>query len=114
MEKWKFGIDNDKLIKLVLSGKKCATSYLYKEELPKKGGKSILVFDDGQDACVVETIDYEVMRFNEMTEELSLLEGEGDLETWKKNHYNFFKSENKDFTEDSKIVFEIFKINKEE
>lgn len=112
MEKWKFGEDNDKLINLVLTGKKKATSYLYKEELPKVGEKSIIVFDNGNDACIVKTVDYEIIRFNEMTEELAILEGEGDLETWRKKHYNFFKELDKDFTEDSKIVFEIFKLDK--
>lgn len=38
MEKWKFGIDNNNLVELVLEGKKVATSYLYNEkDLPKIG-----------------------------------------------------------------------------
>lgn len=47
-----------------------------------------------------------------MTEELAKLEGEGDLslEYWKNVHYEFFKSYNKDFNDDTKVVFEIFKV----
>ena len=116
MEKWKFGVDNNKLISLVLSNKKTATTSLYKDnmKLPIIGEESIICYDDGKEACVVKTIDYKIMKFNEMTEEYSKLEGEGDLtlDYWKDSHYNFFKSINPNFNEDSKIVFEIFKLVK--
>ena len=32
MEKWKFGIENDNLVKLVLKKEKTATSYLYRSD----------------------------------------------------------------------------------
>ena len=55
MEKWSFGIDNDYLIKLVLEGKKRATTSNYDEnELPVIGKQTIIVNDNGEDACIVK------------------------------------------------------------
>ena len=114
MQKWKFGIDNNKLIDLVLSNKKRATSSLFIDEtnLPVIGEESIICYDDNTCACIVKTVDYKIMKFNEMTEEYVKLEGEGDLslDYWKKEHYDFFKSINPSFNEESKIVFEIFEV----
>ena len=114
MEKWKFGIDNNKLIELVLSNKKRATSSLYIDgaKLPIIGEESIICYDNDSLACIVKTIDFKIMRFNEMTEEYAKLEGEGDLslDYWKNVHYTFFKSVDPFFNEDSKIVFEVFEL----
>ena len=114
MEKWKFGINNNELISLVLTGKKTATTSLLEdsEKLPIIGEESIICYDDGREACIIRTIDVKVMNFNEMTEEYAKLEGEGDLSLnyWKKVHYDFFKSIDKDCTDDSKIVFEVFEL----
>ena len=114
MEKWKFAIDNDKLIELVLSNKKIATSSLYIEDtkLPIIGEESIICYDNDSFACIVKTIDYKIMKFNEMTEEYAKLEGEGDLslDYWKNVHCNFFKSIDSSFNEKSKIIFEIFEV----
>ena len=114
MEKWKFGIDNNKLIELVLSNKKTATSSLFIDDtnLPIIGEESIICYDDDTSACIVKTVDYRIMKFNEMTEEYVKLEGEGDLSLnhWKKVHYDFFKSIDSSFNEESKIIFEIFEV----
>ena len=114
MEKWKFGIDNNELISLVLSGKKRATSSLFISDanLPVIGEESIICYDDDTFACMVKTVDYKIMKFNEMTEEYAKLEGEGDLSLcyWKKVHYDFFKSIDSSFNEERKIVFEIFEV----
>jgi uncharacterized protein YhfF len=115
MKSWSFGIDNDKLIELVLSGKKTATTSNYDEnELPVIGEESIICFDNGKDACIVKTIDYKIMKFKDMTEDLAALEGEGDLslEYWRNVHFDFFKSYNPDFNEDTLVVFERFKLIK--
>ena len=115
MKKWSFGVDNDRLIKLVLAGKKMSTSCLYENnELPVIGEESIIQFDNEKDACIVKTVDYKIMKFNEMTEELAQLEGEGDLslDYWKKVHFEFFKSIKPEFSEEDKIIFEIFQITK--
>lgn len=114
LERWKFGIDNNKLINLVLSGKKTATTSLFEsnEKLPIIGEESIICYDDGSEACIVKTTDYKIMKFKEMTEEYAKLEGEGDLTLnyWKKVHYDFFKSIDKNFNENNNIVFEIFEL----
>lgn len=115
MKKWKFAIDNDKLIELVLSGKKTATTSSFDEDdMPVIGEETIICFDNGKEACVVKTLDYKVMRFCEMTEDLAKLEGEGDLSLkyWKDVHYHFFKSNNYNFNDETLIVFEIFKVIK--
>ena len=114
MEKWKFGIDNNKLIELVLLKKKRATSYLYLDDrdLPIIGEKSMICYDDDNIACIVKTVDYKIIKFNEMTEEYAKLEGEGDLslEYWKKVHYDYFNSIDSSFNDERKIVFEIFEL----
>ena len=48
MEKWKFGINNNELISLVLTGKKNATTSLLNnnEKLPVIGEESIICYDD--------------------------------------------------------------------
>ena len=114
MKKWSFGIDNENLIDLVLTGKKKATTSLYTGELPIIGEESIICFSDGSYACIVKTIDYKIMKFNEMTEENAKLEGEGNLtlDYWRKAHYDFFKSLDSSFSEESKIIFEIFEVTK--
>ena len=44
LKEWSFGIDNDKLVSLVLQGKKTATTSLYEiDEVPEVGEESILV-----------------------------------------------------------------------
>lgn len=111
MNSWSFGTDNDYLIKLVLQGKKTATTSLYGvDKLPTIGEESMICFDNEKDACIVKTKSYKVMKFNEMTEDLAKLEGEGDLslDYWKKTHYDYFKSIDPSFNEDSLIIFEEF------
>ena len=107
-------MNNSELISLVLIGKKTATTSLYEdnEKLPIIGEESVICCDDGTKAAIVRTNDFKVMKFNEMTEEYAKLEGEGDLslDYWEKVHYDFFKSINKNFNYDSKIVFEIFEL----
>ena len=111
MNKWSFGIDNDKLIKLVLDGKKCATTSNYDpNELPIIGQQSIITFDNGKDACIVETTDFKVLKFKEIDNKLSDLEGEGPFESWRKNHIKFFKKYDDDFNDDTLVVFETFKL----
>ena len=112
LERWKFGINNNKLIELVLSNKKRATTSLYIDDtrLPKTNEESIICYDNNNPACIVKTIDYKIMKFCEMTDDLALLEGEGNLSNWKKIHYDFFKSIDPSFNEESKIIFEIFQV----
>lgn len=115
MKNWSFGIDNDNLVKLVLAGKKTATTYLYnKEDVPIIGEESIIHFDNEKNACVVKTKEYHILKFKDVTEELAKLEGEGDLSLsyWQKAHTDFFKSFSKNFNDETEIIFEIFEVTK--
>ena len=82
--RWKFCSDNEKLISLVLSGEKRATTSLYneyiknKEPLPKIGEKSIIQHDNNNDACLIEIEKVIITEFKNITEELAFIEGEGD------------------------------------
>ena len=64
-------------------------------------------------ACIIETQDYKILKFKEIEESLSKLEGEGPHSIWKKNHIEFFKKYNKDFNEDTLVVFETIKLIKD-
>lgn len=110
VERWSFAVDNDYLISLVLANKKTATTSNYNpSNLPTIGKKSIIVYDNGKDACIIETIDFKILKFKDITPELSDLEGEGPYKLWKENHIKFLKKYDKDFNDDTLVVFEIFK-----
>lgn len=107
------------LAKLVLSGKKTATTsciYQYQDvhtSYPTVGDLSIVTDFAGHPLCVIETTQVITLPFNEMTYELCKREGEDDtLESWKKSHTNFFTAIGKDlnfeFTEELEIIFEDF------
>lgn len=118
METWHFGSNNDNLIKLVLSGDKTATTSLYKEyidekePLPKTGDMGILVFDNEKKACITKDTQIIVTEFKNITSDLACLEGEGDksLEYYRKIHTDFFKKIDKNFNDNSLVVFEIFEV----
>lgn len=115
IDRWSFGIDNDKLIELVLNGEKTATTSLYNEEkIPKVGDISVIVYDNGNDACMIENIDVIITEFKNITKDLAYLEGEGDksLKYYRKSHIDYFKTIDKNFNDDTKVVFEIFKLLK--
>lgn len=52
---WQFGTDNDKLVELVLEGKKTATTSLDTTNISKPGERSILTFENEKKACIIET-----------------------------------------------------------
>ena len=112
LKTWHFGMDNDKLVKLVLSGKKTATTYLYDENDPLDDEESVLVFDNEKKACVTKMRKVIITEFKNINEQLSNLEGEGSFHEWKKAHISFFKSINPDFNENTKVVFEIFEVTR--
>lgn len=115
MERWQFGVDHERLLNLVLSGKKKATCYIYNknDKLAKVGDLSIITTIDGKDACVIQTEEVVVLPFNEMNWDFAKLEGEtNSLEEWVKIHNEFFKTQYMDFKQDTLIVFEKFKLKK--
>ena len=111
LKTWHFGIDNDKLVKLVLSGKKMATTSLYDEnDIPTVNEESILIFNNGKKACVTKTKKVIITEFKNISEELSIIEGEGTYEEWKKTHIKYFKTINPNFNDNTKVIFEIFEV----
>ena len=111
LKTWHFGINNDKLVELVLSGQKTATTSLYSQnDVPIIDEESILIFDNEKKACITKTKKIIVTEFKNIDEELSSLEGEGTFEEWKKAHIEYFKTIKPDFNEDIKVIFEIFEV----
>lgn len=112
METWHFGIDNDRLVNLVLSGKKKATTSLYDlDRLPIIGGQSILIYDNEKKACITETREIIVTEFENITWDLASLEGENtSLKDWQKVHSDYFKTIMPSFNRKTKVILEIFKV----
>jgi uncharacterized protein YhfF len=111
----------DSLLKLVLSGKKQATSssVLYYEainrRMPEPGDLSIVTDWAGTPFCVIETTATEVVPFSKIDFDMCKREGEDDtLDSWRENHVDFFttdgKKEGYEFSADMLVVFEDFKI----
>ena len=112
MKKWRFGINNDCLVNLVLSGKKCATTSLYNYcAIPVIGEESILTYLNGSKACITKTSRVIVTEFKNITWDLAKLEGENNsLEEWRCEHVKFFKSIDEKFDDNTKVVFEVFEV----
>ena len=112
MKTWKFGIDNDYLVELVLCGKKRATTSLYDEEdMPVINEESALIFSNGKIACITKTSRVVVTEFKNISWDLAKLEGENDsIDEWREEHIKFFKSIDNNFNENTKVVFEVFDV----
>lgn len=96
---------------MVLTGKKTATTSLYdKNDVPSVDEELILVFDNEKKACITRTKKVIITEFKNINEELSRLEGEGTFEEWKNTHLKYFKTINPNFSENTKVVFEVFEV----
>lgn len=111
----------ENLLKLVLKGKKTATCsaleefQLNNEEIPKVGDYSIVLNAEGVPKCIIETTSVLFLKFEDMTYEICKREGEDEnLESWQKNHINFFTVYGArlgyNFSWNMDIVFEDFKV----
>lgn len=111
----------NKLLQLVLSGQKAATTSLlhaYEVEnspLPQVGNYSIITDWDGTPHCVIKTTAVTILPFNEMTFDICKREGEDEcLETWQDSHRQAFMAEGEElgfeFTENMFVVFEDFEV----
>ena len=114
INRWTFGIDTDKLVKLVLDGKKTATTSLYENDnLPTVGELSILTDSNNNDICILKTKKVIITEFTNITWDLAKLEGENkSLNKWKEDHMNFFKKIDSNFNDNTKVIFEIFEVIK--
>ena len=101
--------DDDKLLDLVIVGKKRATCSVYSGKITPIGEESIIT-RDGKDAVKIKVIVAKVFKFKEAKEEDIIKEGEGNLETWRKVHIEFFKKYYPDFNDDFDILFEEFEV----
>ncbi len=124
-DEWAFcggGKEGDELADLVISGKKRATaswfeSYVFeKEDIPKKGDISIILFDSGDAACMIQNIDVQIVPFSSVPLWHMYLEGEegGDPEYWVKVHKQIFTDEAKasssEFDPTHMVVLEKFEV----
>lgn len=121
---WKFGdtnVEADKLVNLVLMGKKKATSSLYdsyknkKHSLPKAGDKIIIKDSKNRSRCLIVIDSVKIKPFRKVSKAFASKEGEGNqsLAYWRKVHRKFFtkrlKKMKKEFNENILVVCEGFK-----
>ena len=115
LPRWPFGDSPelaDRLAALIVAGVKTGTcSARVHNEWSHPGERGVLV--DGADTpvAVLETETVTHLRFNEMTQEMAALEGEGDLSLkyWQDAHKAYFTREGT-FAEDMEVVFETFRV----
>ncbi len=114
LNRWSFGTDNEKLVRLVLEGKKTATTSLYDiDSMPQINDISVLTDSYDNSICIVKTKKVIVEEFKNITWNIAKLEGENSsLDDWKKAHRKYFKQIYAKFKEDTKVIFEIFEVVK--
>ncbi|MGP2449255.1 ASCH domain-containing protein [Pantoea stewartii subsp. indologenes] len=116
---WSFGDSPElanELATLVLTGKKIATcSSLqgwYDDDVrPLPGGYNIILDGEKKPLCVVRTTGLFLTRFDRVTPEMAMMEGEGDLslEYWQREHQRFFQR-NGGFSPAMELIFETFQL----
>lgn len=122
LEVWHLGKHKkqaNKLFKLVLSGKKIATSYLYdKNESRINNSYSILTNWDKKKQVLIQTTNIQIVPFSKVTKQHARNEGEGTktLSYWRKIHKKIFVEEldenEKSFSKETLIVCETFRVVK--
>lgn len=124
LEKWHFELTEgacNYLLDLVLKGQKRATAssvlgyQIEGEEIPQEGKLSVITDWEGNPRCVVRTTRVRIIPYKDITFDIAKLEGEDDsLESWRKNHREFFIEEGKElgyqFSEDMEVIFEEFEV----
>ena len=112
----------NKLIQLVLEGKKTATcGSLWEweaegEPLPKVGDVWVELDGSQNPVCITETVEVTIRNYNEVDANFAYDEGEGDqsLNYWYKAHRNFFSRTlpkiGKEFSVEMPLVCERFKV----
>lgn len=107
----------DELLALVLAGKKTATVsvILPGEPAPKVGDLSLVLDGRGQPACVIETVQLEVVKFCDLTWEMVKLEGEDEtFQQWKAGNLRYWARDaarrGYTFTDQTPITYERFRV----
>ena len=86
------------------------------EPMPRVGERSVILNGGGDPLCVVETMEVEVRRFDEVVEQFAREEDEGDrsLEHWRGAHRRFFSRTlaniGREFDEAMPLVYERFRV----
>ena len=110
----------NRLLQLVLDGKKRATSsavraYGPDEPAPKAGDYSIVTDWAGVPRCVIRTVAVMMQPFRDYTFDIVRREGEDDsLKSWRNNHEDFFRRDGAQggypFSWDMPVLFEDFEV----
>ncbi|PXV74142.1 ASCH domain-containing protein [Pantoea sp. PNA 03-3] len=116
---WSFGDSPalaNELATLVLTGKKIATcsslqGWYDDDVMPLPGGYNIILDGEKKPLCVVRTTGLFLTRFDRVTPEMAMMEGEGDLslEYWQREHQRFFQR-NGGFSPEMELIFETFQL----
>lgn len=113
LSKWHFDVENDKLVDLVLEGKKTAYVDIYNGEKEELNSESILNYDNEKSACITKTIKTIICKFKDIEWNLAKLEGiSNSLEEWKERRYNYFKSVNSNFNDNTLVLVKVFEVTK--
>jgi len=114
---WNFGQDkelSDRLVNLVLKGRKRASASLYrtKDKVPEIGSHGIVLDSEDRPRCLIKYTSLAVKPFSQVDLEFAREEGEGsdDIRDWADEHRRFFEQENPLFSEASLVVCEKFKL----
>jgi uncharacterized protein YhfF len=102
----------DELLALVLSGRKTATCTTPDDpNLSRPGERWIVLDGGGKPSCVIETVEIEMRRYDEVDAAFAHDEGEGDLslDYWRDAHRRYFGRQGK-FREDMVLVCERFRL----
>lgn len=101
-EAWAFGDAPNHLAALVIEGVKTGTASAYdlylddpEEPLPKAGDYSVILDENEEALCIIQTTETAVVPFDEVSSEHARSEGEGDrsLSYWRSVHEAFFRDE---------------------
>ena len=113
LSKWHFDVENDKLVDLVLEGKKTAYVDIYNGEKVELNSESVLIYDNEKSACITKIITTKICKFKDIKWNLAKLEGIGNsLEEWKERRYNYFKSVNSNFNDNTLVLVKAFEVTK--
>jgi len=104
----------DELLALVLSGKKTATCGALRdieagEPMPVVGRRDVVLDGRGKPACILETIEVTQCRFDDVSEDFAVAEGEGTYDEWRAGHIDFF-TRNGGWSGDLMLVCERFRL----
>jgi uncharacterized protein YhfF len=113
----------DDLGKLVLEGKKCATTslaWIYEhfsnEKIPAVGDYNIILNSKNEPLCIIQIKEVTRRKFSEVDEAFAYAEGEGDrsLQYWREAHWRFFERECKSIgrtrSENMPVLCEVFEV----